>query len=315
MKHFISIVFGIVALGLIFVPQTALAGIDSVLGEIEWGDTKDEVIQKLRTEKLAELREDRALRNDSVAMQRARQRTLDEIRRIEDSHTQLQGSRTGFEVSVVAGEFTSDNGESVMRVRDDIAQRYYFFLDGKLYKLVVAYEQDYISNVGFEAFLNQATQRYGRPNSTDYGKVLGEESVIQAVFKDDRSELRIDDRREFYGTFTMSFSDLVTAERLAELDREFGGSDRDDSQVSSRVQALQETSAVDPNAGVVDGLVGTIEVDLGREEKKEEEAEESSSRPSAPAASSAPREEATPRRRAPARRAAPPEDEDDLVIY
>ena len=316
MKERLLIALSTMVLLFLLVPQTAMAEIDSVLGEIEWGDTKEEVIEKLRTEMMNQLREDSRLRNDRVAMQRERQRVLDRMRRIEDSYTSLRGSRTGFEVSVVSREFNPDNSESLMRVRDDVAQRYYFFHEGKLYKLVVAYDQNYVSNVGFDAFLNQASRRYGRPSSTEFGRVHGEEVQVEAVWQDGSNQLRVEDQREFYGTFTMAFSQLAKERELRAL-RDAGP---EEGGVSDRVRALMGGSATDPNANIVDGMVGGVQVELPEgpqraeeEEETEERAEGPSERPSTSSRST--EREDRPRTRRPSRQQETSSSDDDLVIY
>jgi hypothetical protein len=204
-------------------------------------------------------------------MQQARTQVLDEIKQVEDSYKRLQGDRTGFEVSVIAGEFTPNNGESVLRVRDQVAQRFYFFLDGSLYKLVVAYNPDYVRNIGFEAFVSQAARRYGRPEATDYGTIRGEEALVLARWQDGHSELRVENKQEFFATFTMAFSDLSTLQRLQAANRNFGGSDSRQTDVSSTVQQLTEFSVVDRNANIVDSIVGNVSVNLNEGRPKTEE--------------------------------------------
>ncbi|MFU8802483.1 MAG: hypothetical protein ACNA8W_01620 [Bradymonadaceae bacterium] len=251
----------------------ALAG---VLGEVQWGDRKGDVLKKLRAEMLAKVNADESLKSDRVLMQEARRRALDEMKTVENSYKRLQGERTGFEVSVIAGEFTSNNGESVMRVRDQVAQRFYFFLDGNFYKLVVAYNPDYITNVGFEAFISQAARRYGRPEATDYGQVGGEEHLVLARWEDNESELRIENKKEFFATYTMSFTDLSTLKRLKSANRSFGGADVREEEVSSAVQRLSEFSVVDRNENVVDSLVGNTTVNLNEGRPKGEDLREGS---------------------------------------
>lgn len=313
----------LVAAFCLLLPRGARAEIADVLGDIQWGDSHQEVIEKIREARIAELREDPRNRNDRVAMQRARQRVLDQMRAAEDSFIELRGSRTGYEVSVVAQEFLPNNGESLLRVRDTVAQRFFFFLDGKLYKMVAAYDQDYIANVGFEAFLNHATQRYGRPSTTNYGSVLGEEVLVQAVWEDQRSQLRIDDRRELFGTFTMAFTELGTLRRLQQEGRVASGAKTDDEEVSDRVRALMQTQARDPNAGVVDGLVGDVKVELPpgpRKEDPDAKDEDDASSASAQAEETEEKKKEEKKRAQPRRRSKPakkpkPADDDDLFIY
>lgn len=250
-------------------------GIAAMLGEIEWGDSRAEVVEKLREQMIQEVRDDESLRGDRVAMQRARQRALDRARGVEDSHTQLRGSRTGYEVSIISGEFKKDNNEELLRVRDEVAQRYYLFVDGKLYRVVVAYNSDYVENVGFETFLAQASRRYGRPVSSDYGEVFGEEVLVRATWEDRDSELRVEDKREFFGTFAMIFSDRSMLSELRAANRLATGDQAQQAEVSDRVRALQRSEVVDRHAGAVDSLLGgdtTVDLSAGRPDYSEEEA-------------------------------------------
>lgn len=245
--------------------------IAAVLGDIEWGERKDSVLGKVRAEMLANVSKDEELRRDRVLMQQARARVLEDMKVVEESYKRLQGERTGYEVSVITGEFTANNGESVLRVRDQVAQRFYFFLDGSLYKLVVAYNPDYIRNVGFEAFISQAARRYGRPEAVDYGQVGGEESLVLARWEDGHSELRIQNKKEFFATYTMSFTDLGTLRRLQAANRSFGGAGTRDQEVSATVQQLADFSVVDRNENVVDSLVGNVSVNLNEGRPKGED--------------------------------------------
>ena len=314
MRHLVSTVAAVMGLTILLVAPSASADINSTLGEIEWGDSPDEVVQKLRTAKLQALREDPRLRNDRPAMQRARQDVLDHVRRIEDSLTELRGDETDYDVSVIATEFTKNNNESMIRVRDDSAQRFYFFIDNHFYKLVIAYYQDQVENVGFSAFIDRVRQNYGEPASTEYGSVRGEEGVVEAMWQDSDSLLSVNDRRGFFGTYTMTFSDREFVERWEERGRKFGGrgEEEPDEGVSDRVRALTQPST-SPQRSPVEDMVGQVEIDLGSDEKEEEDEEATSS---AAAESPAPEQEEAPSRPTPRRQpAADDDDDDDLVIY
>ena len=314
MRLLTSFLFCLVALSL--VATTATAEIGNTLGEIEWGDNPQQVLEKLRTAKLAELREDHTLRANPAQMQRARQGVLDQMRRVEDSHTDLRGERTDYDMSIIATEFTKNNNESVLRVRDNVAQHFYFFIDNELYKLVIAYNQDQVQHLGFQAFVDRVTQRYGAPVSTERGTIRGEEGMVEATWMDTHNTLRVNNRRQFFGTFTMAFSDRQFEERWTERGRVFGGNDQEEEayQVSDRVRQL--TAPSDHRRGsALDSMVGEITVDLSTgDEDEEDEAEESTSASagSQPAAQEQPA--SRPRQRQ--RRQQPQEDDDDdLVIY
>ncbi len=318
MRVLISTIAAVLAVSILCFASTASADIGSTLGEIEWGDSPDEVVQKLRTAKLQALREDSRLRNDRPAMQRARQDVLDQVRRIEDSHTELRGDETDYDVSVVGTEFTKNNNEAMIRVRDNTAQRFYFFIDNHFYKLVIAYYQEQVENVGFSAFIERVRQQYGEPATTEYGTVRGEEGLVEAIWQDSESKLRVNDRRGFFGTYTMTFSDREFIERWDERGRKFGGrgEEEQDHVVSDRVRSLTQPSATQRRSPVED-MVGEVEIDLGSDEEEEEEEKEetTASSPAASEPSSAPSEPREQPSSRPQPAADDDDDDDDLVIY
>lgn len=280
MRHLVATIAGCIVLASMAIPQVAMADLGEVLGEIEWGDDRGEVIEKLRSSKLDEMREDPSLRGNPTAMQRARQRVLDEVRDIEDSHYELEGEQTDYDMSVVAGEFTVNNGESLIRMRDDIAQRYYFFLDDEFYKLTVVYDADQIQNLGFQAFVNRVQRQYGEPASTEYD----DGQLERAVWKDGGYKLRVDDRSNYFGTYTMSFSDRSRVRQLRAEDREFGGRghdyDQERHEVSDRVQAVTQPSDHRQRESAADAITGRSvdDVTLGDDDEEEQEHEEETAR-------------------------------------
>ncbi len=323
MRKWLTAMITVAVVGL--VTMSTASALDSALGDIEWGDDKETVLEKLRGQKLDEIRKDRRNRGDHAGMQRARQRVLDDMRRIEDSYTKLEGQRTGYEVSVITGEFTKDNNESVLRVRDDVAQRFYFFIDDGFYKLMVAYDPDHIANIGFSAFINRVRQHYGQPTDSEYGRSDGRETLVKARWQDGEHELTVEDRRDYFGTFTMAFTDRELSQRLRSEGREFGGSDVDlddqGGQVSERVRALTEPGELGSH-DAAESMVGPVDVSLTpteQAEKEEEAEEEAAERAEREEEASSSEEPASEPRQAPAAETSSDSDDeadaDDLVIY
>lgn len=235
-------------------------GLAAPLGNIEWGDKREKVVEKVRQQMLDGLRKRDDLKHDRVLMQRERRRLLDEIARFKKSYEKLD-SDTSYKVSIISDEFIKGNGEAVMRVKDKIANRYYFFIDGGLYKMVVAYNQQYLKSVGFETFVVQAAKKYGKPADTTYGYADGEEVLTAAEWKDKKTVLRVKNKKEFYDTFTMTFAEKSTDKRLM-AKRESMDDGSDDEELSSEVKALTARSSTDADADVVDSIVGDSEINL-----------------------------------------------------
>lgn len=245
--------------------RAASTQLSDTLGDIEWGDSRDEVLQTLKRRMLDALKERPDLKHDRVKMQEARKRALDRHDRIADSYEKLEGNKTGYEVSVIAGEFTKNNGESLLRVNDNMAQRFYFFVDGALYKKVVAYKQSAIEGVAFRPFIKRVAEKYGRPIEANSRTIDGEKQLHNVRWADDDTLLRVEDAREFFGTFKMVYSDRNKVESLRAAEGAFGGSEKSDQEVSARVQDLTDDSepATGDEENVVDSMIGeSVEVDL-----------------------------------------------------
>ncbi len=256
------------------VPVMAAKGghdLSDVLGDIKWGDSRTEVLKKLKSQGMQELRKDPKLRRDRVLLQRERKRLMDRIGRAEKSYTRLEGERTGYEVSVIADEYSTNNGESFVRVKDDVAQRFYFFLNNKFYKLVVAYNPSYLRTVGFESFVGSSVKKYGRPAVAEYDTIRGEDQLAIVQWESPGTTLAVKNKRELFDTYTMSFADRQTLKRLEASGKVFGGNDKADTEVSASVKSLMEDDGYDRNSDVVDNLVGDTQVNLNKGRPKDDQ--------------------------------------------
>lgn len=245
-------------------------GLKAVLGTVVWGERKDEVLAKLRDESFGKLRDDPALRRDSVLMQEARRTAVERFKEVEKSWKELNGQRSGYEVSVVSDEFSPNNGEALLKVRDDVAQRFFFFIDGRLYKVVVAYTPDYVANVGFEAFVAHTARRYGKPVEEDWVEEQDQRLLASATWKDPESMLRVTNRREYFSTYTMTFVDAKAYERLSARLKAFGAKAPQGEELSSSVRGVMESTAHDGHSNVLDGIVGSVQIDLARGRPKDD---------------------------------------------
>lgn len=247
------------------------AGLNETLGAIKWGDSKKDVLEKLKKVEMDRLRADKSISRDQLLLQQERKALMDRLGAAEKSYTKLEG-RTGYEVSVVADEFTTNNGESFMVMKDKVAQRFYFFIDGKFYKLVVGYNPSYMQNVGFESFVGSSVNKYGRPAVAEYTEIGGKEQLALVQWEDPETTLAVKNKKEFFDTYTMVFSDRQTLRRLEASNRKFGGGDKSEEEVSAAVKALTEEGNYEANANVLDSLVGRTEVNLQEGRPKDDAA-------------------------------------------
>ena len=235
--------------------------LNEALGDIKWGDTKKDILDKLKKSETERFRKDESIRRDQLLMQRERKALMDRLAAADKSYTRLEG-RTGYEVSVIADEFTSNNGESFMVMKDKVAQRFYFFIDGKFYKLVVGYNPSYMQNVGFESLVGSSVNKYGRPAVAEYSEIGGKEQLGLVQWEDPETVLAVKNKKELFDTYTMVFTDRQALRRLEASNRKFGGGDKSEEEVSAAVQALTESGSYETNANVLDSLGGRTDVNL-----------------------------------------------------
>lgn len=242
-------------------------GISGILGRLDWGASHGDVLKSLKAAIDERYAEQLEKTSDPIAIDRILRRKAEEFGRIEKTYVRFTGQRTGYESSLIARDFVPDASEAVLRVDDRGAQRYYFFKDDRLWKILVAYSAGISRSVPFPEFVRQVQAKYGRPAEVDwYTPPGGARTIRSATWRDERTELVVEDRTEFFGTFVMKFLDReigvqLEAERTTKQPRKGGVTD--DPLVAD---ALAEITSDDPEAvdeAVVDRLTGVShEVDL-----------------------------------------------------
>ncbi len=232
-----------------------------VLGEIKWGDSKEDVLKKMKSSMKKGLIQKKGSR-DMVALQRKRKAIMDRHAKAKKSYKPLSGDDTGYEVSVISDEFSSNNGEAFLQIKDKVAKRFFFFIDGRLYKLVVAYNSSYLKRTGFSSFVASSAQKYGRPAKAEYSEINGKDRLSLVRWVDRGTQLDIKNKRELFATYTMSFADRQVLKRFKKSKRNFGGNNKDEDELSSSVKSLMADSKGSANHDIVDGMTGNTKINL-----------------------------------------------------
>lgn len=111
------------------------------------------------------------------------------VQTVQGALVPADGTRTGFEVSVVAGEFAPGVGESILLFRDGTTEHYFFFTEGALWK----YARPLAGNTGYEARLAQYKADHGEPVATQ-----GDSRGRAATWRDADVEVRLTERRRVF---------------------------------------------------------------------------------------------------------------------
>lgn len=192
-------------------------GLSHVLGFLDWGASSQDVMASLKKEvdaKHADLM--RELR-DPMEIDKALRRKAAEFAAIEKTLIQFSGQRTGYESSLIGTDFVADNEESMIRIDDQDAQRYYFFKNDRLWKILVAYSSSVSRSTPFTDFVKQVQDKYGRALSAEWSNPkAGAKAIISSSWEDAITRLVVEDRSEFFGTYCMKFLDKAVGVPLEE---------------------------------------------------------------------------------------------------
>ena len=131
------------------------------------------------------------------------------VQRIQESHIAFAGQNTGYNVSVVAGDFAHNSGESMIIAKTGRLQDYFFFQGGRLWKLVTS-----DPNVReFSSLLVKLTTIYGPPSIVQYADPKNRHSPYKAVWNSDDIRLEAESRPDF-GTVTLRWAQQTIASSI-----------------------------------------------------------------------------------------------------
>jgi hypothetical protein len=193
------------------------AEISNSMGDLKWGISKDEMQKQLIDKVKEKYRPLVAKTKDAVEEDRLRNAANDEIKRIKDSFVEFKGTSTGWDVSFLRGEFTHGNDESMLVMRDQNSQNFYFFIDGKLWKWYKAFDAEVFRAGDFASFAGAVQKRFGPAKDAEGELSPGSGKRHWLEWQDDKSRLRAVDQTDFYGFYCLVFEDKGTVGKLASL--------------------------------------------------------------------------------------------------
>ena len=217
MRVWIPVLFGLLVTWGDAVAMARTSRLRAALGGIAFSGSFEEVQAALRRriqnryEKLLHAAE------DPIARRELEKRLQREIDALIGGLTKFDGQRTGMEVGIAGDEFKHGTGESVLRVREESLDRYYFFIGGKLWKVFGAYVGDSVKETPFVPFLAQMRRRYGRPLKLHRAQREGQRIIVAAEWRSKGVHLEVRDRSEFFQSYTEAFSDPRVRARIDDL--------------------------------------------------------------------------------------------------
>ena len=233
----------------------APSALEASMGDLQWGWTPKEVYRQLKKGIEASYQEPIAKTTDAIQEDRLRYKMQEETREIRDSYFEFDGTPTAYDSGYLKGEFTHNNGESLLRVRTKTTQDYFFFINDKLWKRYRAFDTSVFEGASFDEFGSALQQRYGKAKKKTGPLHPGGEPKQWYEWKEPRVLAKAVDNNEFYGFYCLILEDPKTVAKLGKL-RSNKATEVDDK--DSLVDMVGDDSDPDQNADIADRITGEI---------------------------------------------------------
>ncbi|MEM1415971.1 MAG: hypothetical protein AAGH15_13780 [Myxococcota bacterium] len=189
------------------------------LGDVEWGWSTSEFLEHFEAKIRDTYRPRIAKARDALQEDALRRQMRQEVRRMRESRYAFNGRTSGHDSGVLRDEFTHNHGESMIRVRTENADDFYFFIRDELWKWYRAFDARVFQGADFSAFKDALEGRFGAGlvRRGQLHEAAEEREWIE--WQDPRTRLRAVDNTTFYGFYCLVFESRDTLGRLSQLRR------------------------------------------------------------------------------------------------
>jgi hypothetical protein len=238
-------------------PGAASSGsaLEASMGEIQWGWSPKQVYRHLKAGIEASYRKPISKTTDAIEEDRLRHKMAEETRQIRESYFEFDGTASAYDSGYLKGEFTHRNGESLLRIRTETTQDFFFFINDKLWKRYRAFDASVFGGASFDEFGAALQKRYGKARRKTGALYDGGPTKRWYEWKEPRVVAKAVDNTEFYGFYCLILEDPKTVARLDKLRKNESGPARE--QVSL-VDTVGSDSHEDQNADIADRITGEI---------------------------------------------------------
>ncbi|HEX5656385.1 MAG TPA: hypothetical protein VFX59_04285 [Polyangiales bacterium] len=238
-------------------PQSA--EIDKSMGDLKWGQTRDEVYTRFETQIKDKYKPLISKARSAMEEDKQRAKQKDELAKLKSSLVEFNGKKTGWDVSFLKGEFTHNNSESLFAVSDDSSENYYFFIQGKLWKWYKAFKTEAFEGKSFDQFGAAIEGRYGTGAKREGEATHGGGKTNWLEWQDADTRLRAIDNSQFYGFYCLVFEDKATVNKLAQLrTAKVKDTKAGNSLVDSVTSDEAHNGSGDSNTDAIDRITGKI---------------------------------------------------------
>ena len=231
------------------------SALEQSMGEIQWGWTPKQVYRHLKKQIEASYQEPIAKTTGAIEEDRLRHKMAEEARQIRDSYFEFDGTPSAYDSGYLKGEFTHENGESLLRVRTETTQDYFFFINERLWKRYRAFDASVFQGASFDEFGSALQQRYGRAKRKTGAVAPGARPAEWYEWRERRVIARAVDNNEFYGFYCLILEDPKTVAQLGKLRK---NKPAEAASGGTLVDMVGDDSDHDQHADIADRITGEI---------------------------------------------------------
>ena len=194
-------------------PSANEKAVSELMDPYKWGMSPDDVLAALGKQLGERIAPELAKITDVYEQTRMRKQVKDQVDQVRKSFIKFEGQKTGWDVSIIEGEFMHGNDESMMQYREsDPAtgrqqDRFFFFHQGKLWKQFIAFDMTPYKGKTFNDFREAMESRYGKGAPIVKKGPDGQDHVVAVAWRSGGTDLRAVDLMQFYANFCLAFSD------------------------------------------------------------------------------------------------------------
>src|SRR5215470_3301151 len=241
------------------VPAANEKAVSELLGPWKWGMSVDEVLAALHKQLSDRHAPELAKMTDVYAQTQVRKQIKDDVENVRKTLIKFEGQKTGWDVSIIEGEFLHADDQSMMLYREDDPstgrqqQRFFFFRGGKLWKQFIAFNMEPYKGKTFADFRDAMESRYGKGAPIVKRGLDHQDHVVAVAWRAGGTDLRAVDLTQFYANFCIAFSDESVDKQVAAAR---GSRDVGKAPMRAVVSDKGGDKVFDPNADVIDRIVG-----------------------------------------------------------
>jgi hypothetical protein len=196
-----------------------------LMGPYKFGMTSKDILGILSKQIGDRYKEKIAATTDVYAQDKLRRDRQAELDRIKKSFVEFKGAKTGWDVSIIDDQFAHNTDESMMVHWENAPEtgrdqrRFFFFHDGRLYKMLVALNSSQLKNEQrtFDYFRGLMETRYGKGSVKQAKDIDGVDRPVGLEWRSKSHHVSALDKLAFYGSFVLVVADPGQESTLASI--------------------------------------------------------------------------------------------------